>query len=199
MEARHKVVALRSEMILEPDTAHAVGEGLPPLHVRRKEQHQKRRAGPQRRPTGQHQPTRRKKDEQRDRQQASPQVVRHFPACHCRQHIPHARAALCGDRSPQPRQELPVAANPSVLARNPREIVTGKIVDDFNVGTQRHAGKQAFEQIVAQQRVVRHAAVERALERVDVVDALPNVAAFSKEVLIHVRHGRRIRVEADVP
>jgi hypothetical protein len=52
---------------------------------------------------------------------------------------------------------------------------------------------------VAQQRVVGHAAVERALERVDVVNALPNVAAFAKEVLIHVRHGGRIGIEADVP
>ena len=150
-------------------------------------------------PPGQHQPTRRQQDEQRERQQASPQVVRDLPARDRGQHVPHARAALCRNRSPQPRQQLPVAANPSVQARNPRQVVAGKIVDDFEVGAERDARKQPFEQVVAQQRVVRHAAVERALERVDVVDALADVAAFAEEVLIHVRHGGRVRVEADVP
>jgi len=52
---------------------------------------------------------------------------------------------------------------------------------------------------VAQQRVVGHATVERALERLDVVNALPNIAAFAKEVLVDVRHRGRVGIEADVP
>ena len=84
-------------------------------------------------------------------------------------------------------------------APNPRQVVAWEIVDDLDIGAQRHARKQAFKQVVAQQRVVGHAAVERALERVDVVNALADVTAFAKEILIHVRHRRRVRVEADVP
>ena len=40
---------------------------------------------------------------------------------------------------------------------------------------------------------------QRALEGIDVVDALADVAAFAEEILIHVGHGGRVRVEADVP
>ena len=60
------------------------------------------------------------------------------------------------------------------------------------------ARERALEQVVAEQRVLGHAAGERRLERVDVVDALADVAALVEEVLIDVGHGGRVRIEADV-
>ena len=56
-----------------------------------------------------------------------------------------------------------------------------------------------FEQVVAEQRVLRHASRQRRHERVDVVDALADVAALVEEILIHVRHRGRVRIDADVP
>src|SRR6187200_900500 len=46
MQARRKIVALRSQMVSQPNTTDAVGERLAPLDVRRKEENQKRGSGP---------------------------------------------------------------------------------------------------------------------------------------------------------
>ncbi len=83
-------------------------------------------------------------------------------------------------------------------ARNPCQVVAGKIVDDFEVGAERNTRIQPFKQIVAEQCVVGHPAAQRPLECVDVVDAFADVAAFTKKVLIHIRHRSGVRVETDV-
>ena len=94
---------------------------------------------------------------------------------------------------------MPIAANPSVQAGHPGEVVAGKIVDHFQVGAERDARKQAFEEIVAQQRVVRHPAVQRSFKGVDIVDAFADVAAFAEQILIHIRYGGGVRIETDMP
>ena len=64
--------------------------------------------------------------------------------------------------------------------------------------TQPGARVETLEEVVAEQRVLRNPPVERRFEGVDVVDALADVAPFVEQVLIDVRHGGRVRVEADV-
>ena len=86
-----------------------------------------------------------------------------------------------------------------MLARGERQVVRRVVVDEVDVGAQPRARVEALEQVVAEQRVLRHAVRERRLERVDVVDALADVAALVKEVLIDVGHRGRVRIEADVP
>ena len=51
---------------------------------------------------------------------------------------------------------------------------------------------------MAEEGVLGHPAGERGLERVDVVDALADVAALVKHVLIEIGHRGRVRVDADV-
>ena len=72
------------------------------------------------------------------------------------------------------------------------------IVDDLDVGDQRRTGIQALEQIVREQRVFRHAAVERGDERVDVVEPFAREDAFVEEILIDVRDRGGVRVHAGV-
>ena len=54
----------------------------------------------------------------------------------------------------------------------------------------------ALDQVVRQQRVLGKPAMRRDLERIDIVDALARERAFTEEILIHVRDGRRIRIDA---
>ena len=98
----------------------------------------------------------------------------------------------------QPQQDLPVAAHPAVLPPRVRQHVGRVVVHDFGVGDERGARVQAFEQVVRQQRVFRHAALERGHERVDVVEALAGEDAFAEEILIHVRHRGGVRIDAGV-
>ena len=97
------------------------------------------------------------------------------------------------------RSDLPVAARPAVLARRERQVVRRVVVDQMDVGAQSGARVRPFEQVVAQERVLGHAVLQRRLEGVDVVDALADVAAFVKEILVDVRDRRRVRIDADVP
>ena len=63
---------------------------------------------------------------------------------------------------------------------------------------QARAGEHALEQIVAQHRVVGHAALQRGLEGVDVVDALAGVGALAEQVLVDVGDRRRVGIDAAV-
>ncbi len=56
--------------------------------------------------------------------------------------------------------------------------------------------KIAFEEVVAEQRVLRHAAGERRLEGVDVVDALAGVGALAEQILVDVGDRRRVGIDA---
>ncbi len=103
------------------------------------------------------------------------------------------------NRAPQPARDLPVAAHPPVLPRGVGEVAAGIVVDEVDVGDEAGARVEPFEQVVAEERVLRHAPGERGLERVDVVDALADVAALVKHVLVEIGHGRRVGIDADVP
>ena len=58
------------------------------------------------------------------------------------------------------------------------------------------AGERALEQVVAQQRVLRHPAGHRRVERVDVVDALAGEGSFREQVLVDVGDGGGVRIDA---
>ena len=98
----------------------------------------------------------------------------------------------------QPPQDLPVAAHPAVLPPRVREHARGIVVHDLDVADQRRPRVEAFEQVVRQQRVLGHAAVERRRERVDVVQALAGEDALAEQVLVDVGDGRGVRIDAGV-
>ena len=96
----------------------------------------------------------------------------------------------------QPRQQLPVAARPTVMAPRGDVVACGELLDYLDVGREACAGKDAFEQIVAEQCRVRHPAGKRRFESVDFVDALARIGAFADQILVHVGCGGGIRVDA---
>ncbi len=116
------------------------------------------------------------------------EVIQHLPA-------PDQRHPASQD----PRKQLPIATRPSVLAGRRDAVVRGSALEQLDVGDETGAREHAFEEIVAQQRIVRHPSRQRRLERVHVVDALAGVRAFRPEVLVDVGHRRCVRVDAGRP
>ena len=136
--------------------------------------------------------------EQHRRDQAAAQVVEDLPAPDERQRIA-LEAVARGYQRKQPEQNLPVAADPAMLAPGVREDARRVFVDDLEVGDERHPGVQPFEQVVRQQRVLRNAVLERRRERVHVVQALAGEDALAEQILIRVGHRRGVRIHARVP
>src|SRR4029079_10481028 len=97
-----------------------------------------------------------------------------------------------------PEQDLPITADPAVLAPGVREHTRRVLVDQLHVGDERDARVQSLEQIVGEERVFRYRALERRNEGVDVVQPLAGENAVAEEVLIGVGYRRRVRVDAGV-
>ncbi len=115
------------------------------------------------------------------------------------EHLPTTDEGNRGATLQDPRQQLPVTARPAVLAGGGDLVVRGELLEELDVGHQPGARERALEQIVAQQRVLGDPPGERGLERIDVVDAFSGVRAFTEEILVHVRHGSRVRVDPGRP
>ena len=157
-----------------------------------------REQDPRRRGTRQDGEARDDEREQRGRQEAPPQVVEDLPLGDEREAVSlEARARR--DERQEPPQDLPVPAHPAVLPARVREDVAGVVVDDLDVRDERRPRVKAFEEVVRQERVLGNTAVERRLERVDVVEALPREDSLAEQVLVRVRDRGRVRVDARVP
>ena len=128
------------------------------------------------------------------RRQRAAQIVEHLPEAD-RRHVVAARSLA---QAQQPRQQLPVATRPAMLPGRGNVVAGGKLLDHLDVGRQSGARKHAFEQIVAEDGIFRHASVERRLEGIDVVDALAGIRALAEEILVDVRDRRRIGIDAAV-
>ena len=128
--------------------------------------------------------------------QAAAQVVGQLATRQQRQRI--ALTAAIGARRPrhQPRQQLPVTPDPAVAALDVHGVTRRVVLIQLHVADQSSARVTAFDQVVAEDPVVRHASRQCAFERIDVIDALADERALVEQVLVHVRHGTRVRIDA---
>src|ERR1700733_6025413 len=94
-------------------------------------------------------PTRQQQQEQRDFEQTAPEVIHNLPARKSRQWIPGGAPIGGGGMAEQPRQQLPVAANPAMLPFRKRSVRGGVILHQLDVDQPR-AGVLALNQIVAE-------------------------------------------------
>ena len=86
-------------------------------------------------------PSGEQRDERSRRRQGPPQIVEHLPAADRRDGgcaLAPARAVATAEH---PRQQLPVAARPAVLARGGHVVAGGKFLDDLDVGHQARRGE----------------------------------------------------------
>ena len=94
----------------------------------------------------------------------------------------------------EPRQQLPVAANPAVLAAGIGVITDRKIIKKLDVGDQPAAGVIALDQVVAEDVVVREGVAGGGLKGIHVIDALAGEAAGPEQVLVNIGNSGRVRV-----
>jgi hypothetical protein len=161
---------------------------------RRKRDRRDDERGPDRRGRVRQHPSRDQREDRARRRQRAAQVVGHLPDPDQRDRG-HPRRAVGGTAAEDPGQELPVAARPAMLARDRDVVAGGEFLDDLDVRDEARAREDAFEQVVAEQRVLGHAAGERRLEGIDVVDALAGIGPLVEQVLVDV--GDRARIGID--
>ena len=154
--------------------------------------------GPDGRVSRQHRPRQQQQRDGRGCHQAASQVVEDLPARDQRQPVA-ARAGTGRDERKQPPEDLPVAAHPAMLAARVREDARRVVVDDLDVGDESRARVEPLEEVVGQERVLGHAAVERGHEGVHVVEPLAGEDAFGEEVLVRVGDRGGVGVDARVP
>ncbi len=123
------------------------------------------------------------------------QVVEHLPAAEQR-HRSGRRDSAAPKAREDPRQQLPVAARPAVLARRGDVVASRELLDDLDVGDQTGAREGALEQVVTEQAAVRHAPGQRRLEDVDVVDAFAGEGPLTEQILVDVGDRRRVGIHA---
>ena len=146
----------------------------------------------------QRQPSRNREGDKCRRDQAAAQIVEYLPAVERRKPVGTARvvAARCG--SAQPGRQLPVAADPAKGATGIREIVCGEVLIEDDVAGQRGTAVKPLEQIVADDRVLRHAAMQASVERRDVEGALAGEYSFAEQVLIDVRDRTAVDIDRGI-
>ena len=106
-----------------------------------------------------------------------------------------SRPDSSGTRDKQPARDLPVAAQPAMLAAVVGAVVRGIVFDDLDVAGQSGARVGAFDQVMTEQGVARETAIENAVHRVHFVDTLAGEDAFAIQILIHIRDGASIDIE----
>ena len=144
---------------------------------------------------GQRRPARHQHRQEHGRGEAPPQVVQNLPAADERQRVA-LDAVARRDEGKEPEENLPVAANPAMLPPRVRQDAGGILVHELHVGDQGHPRMEPLEQVVRQQRVLRHAVVERGHEGVHVVEALAGEDPFGEQVLVGVGDGRGVGIDA---
>ncbi len=94
-----------------------------------------------------------------------------------------------------PGQQLPVAAGPAVGSRGRGGVGRGMVLDHLHVGDQPCACVVTFEQVVAEDGVLRDPSGQGGGEGIDVVDALAGEGALPEQVLVDVGDGERVGVQ----
>ncbi len=126
-------------------------------------------------------------------EEAAPQVVEDLPSRDHRQPVA-LESATGGHEREQPGQDLPVSPGPAVLPARVGEDARRVVVHHLHVGDQRGPRVQALEEIVREERVVRHPSGQGGGEGVHLVETLAGEGPLAEEVLVGVRDRRGVGV-----
>ena len=174
---------------------HRLGEQV----AQRRQQHRQQQQGQHPQGPGQHlrhqRPADHEQDRGRRRHQAAAQVVQQLAAREPRERIEFKAALRARYPWQQPRQQLPVTADPAVASLHVGRVARRVILEQAHVADQAGTRVAAFQQVMAQDLVLRETVLQRVLEGIDVVDALADERTFAKQVLVHVRHRACIRID----
>jgi len=103
----------------------------------------------------------------------------------------------CG-RWEQPGQQLPVAANPTPHAVGVHQVARRKFLVQGDICDQRGSSVNPFKQVVAEKGILANLTGQAAFKRGDIIYPLSDVAPFAKQILIHIRYGKRVQVKTGI-
>ena len=146
--------------------------------------------------SGQHQPTQNKQQERAGSTRLRRRLSKIFQRESSEIGFETIRPGFIGHAREQPTYNLPVAAQPAMLAPVVGAVMRGIVVDDFDIADQAGARVGAFDQVVAEQGISRKAAIQHAVNGVDFVDAFAGEDAFAVEILVNVRDGAGVDIKA---
>src|SRR5207244_3144267 len=132
------------------------------------------------------QPAREEKKHERDRNETAAKVVENFPPRQRRDRIADTACLRAGNTRQQPRQNLPVASNPAMPSDGVDLVARRIFLVKCHVADQTAAGVDRFQQIVAQDSILRKAAVQSTLESIDVINAFADERALAEKILINI-------------
>src|SRR5688572_7278424 len=95
----------------------------------------------------------------------------------------------------KPGQQLPIAACPPMLPGCRGFVMGRKGLEQLNISRERRTSEEAFKEIMAEHRVVWHLVRQGRLEGVDLVNAFAGIRPFTKQILVHIRHGGCIGID----
>src|ERR1044072_3615273 len=131
-------------------------------------------------------------------QQTATQIVEDLPTRQGRNQVTSFLSMLIAHVFAQPSGNLPVATGPSMLSPGKRVVVRGIVVQELDVGNQGRARENRFEEIVTQQRLLRHTTFQCLLESIHIVKPLACINPLSKKILIDIRGGSCVRIDYGV-
>ena len=108
-----------------------------------------------------------------------------------------SRLGAEGTLREDPRRDLPVAANPAMLALAVAGVVERQVLEQLDVAGQADADVRAFDQVVAEQRFRRESGCPAMVaERPHVVDRLAVKDRFAEQILLRVGDGLAVGIGA---
>ncbi|MNZ46192.1 hypothetical protein D3C78_638680 [compost metagenome] len=182
------------QVLVERHVVRFLEQLLQRWQQRRDQQQGEDRQGPAGR-LRQAEPARQQHRQQGRRLQAAAQVVENLPARQCAQAIGFEADALRRHPRQQPRQQLPVAANPAMPALAVDAVARGMLLEQLHIRQQARAGVAALDQVVAENAVVGETPGEGLLEGIHRIDALADERALLEQVLIDVGDGAGVGID----
>ena len=83
-----------------------------------------------------------------------------------------------------------------MLAGRVDGIAFGIFLDHFHIGDQGGTGKNAFKQVMAEHGIFRDFSMKCGFKGINIVNAFTRERPFAKQVLIDVRYGENVRIDA---
>ena len=129
--------------------------------------------------------------------QAPAQVVQNLPAVEPGKLVRPSPAASLGDARQDPIRDLPIATNPTMLPAGVAQVVLRELIIELNITGQAHSNVSAFNQIVAQQPLLRKPCGKHATEGAHIINPFAVVGGFPGQILVNVRDSFRVWVDSN--
>ena len=109
------------------------------------------------------------------------------------------RPALIRHPRKQPFHDLPVAANPAMLAPDVSAVVRRIAIHNFNIADKSGTRISAFDKVMAQDGIARKTMIEDAMHGSQIIQSLADECSLAVQILINIRSRVRVDVKPGTP